>query len=357
MKIINSKMLITIIVVVVLAAIGLTLAKNKQKINSSNQPIDRTEVPVAVTVVKAELATMDIKNAYPAVVKPYEEANITSQTNGLISSLDIELGQQLRKGQTVGKLDTKLAALNLIAAEISLSKLEGDYRRAKELFENNAGMEINMINAKNAMDNAAIQVKLIKQQIANADIIAPISGTISAKNIKAGEFANPGAPIASITNINALKVTVFVDQSVIYTLHINQLGMVSSSLFSDKKLTGKVIYLSPKADQNHNYQVDLLLTNTNKLTLRAGTDVFVSFNAIKKSDVLQIPKAALVEDRQEPYVFVNVNGKAVGRTIKIGTIQNDRVEVISGLEAGETVITTGQINLSEGSNISVLEDN
>ena len=131
--------------------------------------------------------------------------------------------------------------------------------------------------------------------------------------------------------------------------------MVSSSLFADKKLTGKVMYLSPKADQNHNYQVDLLLTNTNKLTLRAGTDVFVSFNAIKKSDVLQIPKAALVEDRQEPYVFVNVNGKAVGRTIKIGTIQNDQVEVISGLEAGETVITTGQINLSEGSNISVLE--
>ena len=162
---INSKVIISIIVVIVLAAIGITLTKNKQEINSANQPIDRSEVSVAVTVAKAEKGIMDISNAYPAVIKPFEEANITSQMNGLISSLNIELGQQVLKGQIIGKLDTKVAALNLNAAEISLTKLEGDYRRSKELFENNAGLEINMINAKNAFDNATIQVKLINSKL------------------------------------------------------------------------------------------------------------------------------------------------------------------------------------------------
>jgi membrane fusion protein, multidrug efflux system len=366
----------------VVAAIGFTLFKNKKEIDQNNTPLDRSNAAVAVSVASVTFGSLDENALFPATLKAFDEANISAQTSGIVSSLRLELGQQVSKGQTVGKIDTRLQEINLKtaeinlktvetnkkSAEINLNKLAADYERAKELYENKAGLEVNMINAKNAYDNAkstlenaknsydnaAVQIELIKQQIANANIIAPLGGTISAKNIKQGEFTNPGVVIASITNIGNLKASVFVEQSKVYQLKLGQVGVLTSSFFPNKNFTGKIIFISPKADANHNYQVDLLLTNTEGVSLKAGTDMFASFNIAKKASVLQIPKIALVLDHAEPFVYVLEQGKAVGKTIKTGAILYDKVEVLSGLKAGEKVVTNGQINIKEGSNIAVL---
>ncbi len=361
------------------AAIGFTLFKNKKEIDKNNTPVDRSNAAVAVSVASVAFGSLDEHALFPATLKAFDEANISAQTSGIISSLNLEL---VSKGQTVGKIDTRLQEYNLKSAEINLktveankksaeinlSKLSADYERAKELYENKAGLEVNMINAKNAYDNAkntlenannsydnaAVQIELIKQQITNAQIIAPLSGTISAKNIKQGEFTNPGVVIASITNIGNLKASVFVEQDKVYQLKLGQTGVLTSSFFPNKNFTAKIIFISPKADANHNYQVDLLLTHTEGVSLKAGTDMFARFNTSKKASVLQIPKTALVLDHAEPFVYVLEQGKAVGKTIKIGAVLYDKVEVLSGLNEGEKVITNGQINIKEGSNIAVL---
>jgi RND family efflux transporter MFP subunit len=351
----NRKSLIAVLIIVVIVlAIVVTLFQNKTKINAANQVVDRSSIPVSVTTQKVVTGKLEINLALPALLKPFEEASVFVQTPGIISYLNLELGNKVRKGEVIGAIDTKIAAINLKTAELNNSKLNDDYQRAKELFEGKATTEVNATTAKFNFENSSIQIEQIKQQIANANIVAPISGIISAKSLKAGEFANPGVPIATITNINTLKSTVFVDQSMIYTIKINESAEITSALFPNKILIGKVIYMSPKADLNHNYQVDLLITNSGSELLRAGTDVIVSFNNIKRNDVLQIPKTALVLDRQEPFVYVSSNGKAVGRSIKVGSMQNDLVEVLSGLEVGEVVITSGQINLKDGSNINII---
>jgi multidrug efflux pump subunit AcrA (membrane-fusion protein) len=97
-----------------------------------------------------------------------------------------------------------------------------------------------------------------------------------------------------------------------------------------------------------------LLTNNEGVSLKAGTDMFASFGTSKKENVLQIPKTALVLDHAEPFVYVLEQGKAVGKIIKIGLTLYDKVEVLSGLNEGEKVITNGQINIKEGSNVAVL---
>lgn len=377
-----SKIIAFIAVIGVAAVIGFTLFKNKQEIDKNNTPVDRSNKAVAVSVASVAFGSLEENTLFPATLKAFDEANISAQTSGIVSSLNLELGQQVRKGQTVGKIDTRLQEINLKiaeinlktvetnkkSAEINLNKLAADYERAEELYENKAGLEVNMINAKNAYDNAkntlenaknsydnaTAQIELIKQQIANASIITPLSGTISAKNIKQCEFTNPGVVIASITNIGNLKASVFVEQSKVYQLKMGQAGVLTSSFFPDKNFSGKIVFISPKADANHNYQVDLLLTNTEGVSLKAGTDMFASFNTAKKASVLQIPKTALVLDHAEPFVYVLEQGKAVGKTIKTGAMLYDKVEVLSGLKEGEKVITNGQINIKEGSNVAVL---
>lgn len=341
-------------ITLVIIAIGFTLYQNKKVINEANKMVDRTEIPVAVTIAQVVLGNMELNSIYPAVIKPMDEANISSATSGIITNLNIELGQKVSKGQILGKIDDNILRINMNSAELNLVKLKEDYQRAKELFDNKAGLEITMINAKNSYENAQNQLSFAKQQLANANIISPLSGIISAKNVKYGEFINPGVVIATTTNISTVKASVFVDQSLSYSLKNGQTAIITSTIFPDKKLSGKIIFISPRADANHNFQVDLLITNNQLVALKAGTDVSVSFNVLEKNNVIQIPKSALVLDRQEPFVFVNNNEKAVGREIKIGVVKNDIVEILSGLQPGEEVITSGQINLKEGSNISII---
>lgn len=364
----NKRKLILPIAVLVLIVLSIVsvLASNKRKIDKASEPVDRTKIAVAVTVANAEIKTLNIGTEYPATTQPYEEAVLNAQTSGLISYLNVSLGQYVRKGQVLGKLDTRILQNNLKSTEIAYQsakinkqKLWDDYVRAKDLYENKAGLEVNMISAKNSydnasnsMDNSLVQIQLIKEQIQNANIIAPVSGTISINNIKQGEYVSPTMAIATISNVGVIKTTVFVDQQLSYMLKINQVATITSLVFPNEKFYGKIIYISPVADANHNYQIDLLIHNNNETKLKGGTDVQASFNTTTTEDTLVIPKSALNSDEQQPYVYVAENGKAVKKIIETGTIINDEVEVISGLQAGEKIITGGQINLTNGSNIS-----
>ena len=353
--------------VLIVLSIVIVLASNKKIIDRASEPVDRTKIPVAVTVAKVKMQTLNIETQYPATTQPYEEAMLNAQTNGLVSYLNVSLGQHVRKGQVLGRLDTRILQNNLKSAEIAYQsaeinkqKLWDDYVRAKDLYENKAGLEVNMISAKNSYDNAAnnlenslVQIQLIKEQIQNANIIAPISGTISNNEIKQGEYVSPNTAIATISNVGIIKTTVFVDQQLSYLLKLHQIATIKSTLFPEKKFVGKIIYISPVADVNHNYQIDLLIENDGGAKLKSGTDVQVAFNTSTIKDALIIPKVALNTDEQQAYVYVVQREKAVKKVISTGIFMNDEVEVISGLQEGDTVITGGQINLTNGSNISI----
>lgn len=342
------------VLLVVLVAIGLTLSANKKKIDTANQPIDRTNVPVSVAVETARLMPVRSSATLPAVLKPYEEAKLTSQTPGMLSRLSIDLGSRVTKGQVVGQIDTKLLELNLQTAELSQQKLQQDYVRAKELFESNAGLEVNMINAKNSYENAVIQVNQIKQQLANARLIAPVSGMITTKTLSAGEYASPGVAIATITNVDPLKATVFVNENQVYGLRLGQTARLTSDVFPGRAFLGKILFINPKGDDNHNYQVDLVVRNTTDLSLKAGTNVTVDFGNQTQQSALQIPARALVQDQKEPYVYIVAGNQAKAVPIVTGRELGDRVEVLSGLRAGDQVIVSGQINLRTGSPIALI---
>lgn len=341
------------IVVMILATIVIVLANNKIAIDKANTAVDRSKIPVAVSVAHAKMAPMKIQVQYPALLQPIEEAMAYSQASGLITSLNIELGQRVKKGEVLGRLDTRLLHINLNSAQISASKLKEDYARAKDLYENNAGLKVNMLTAKSNYENAEEQVKLIEQQIENTKIIAPITGIISLHKIKEGEFVNPGNPIASISNISTIKTTVFVDQQLAYKLDTGHEAEITSPLFGGKELIGVVSYVSPVADANHNYQVDLLITDNQNISLKGGTDVQVAFNAADKERVLQVPKSAVMTEASKPYVFVVETSRAMKRHILTGMVDFEKVEVTQGLKPGEQVVINGQINLDEGDLIEI----
>lgn len=345
----KKSFVIILSVLAVVGFIGFTLAKNKKKIEANKVVVDRSIIPVAVSTVKAEYQLFDGKVSLPANLELNNEATIAIGIQGKIEKLGVEVGSRVAKGQVIGHLDSRLKLINLKANELTLSKLEKDLQRNTELFKGNAGTELSVNNSKYDVENTRIQIEQVKQQIADGNIISPISGIVTSRKLMAGEFANPGTVIATVVDDVHLKAVVFVNEKNVYQLKLGQVATISSDVFPNKNFVGQVKFISPKGDENHNYRVELQL-NTNQL--RAGTYVMVGFDLGKKTSVLQIPKLALVEGTKNPYVYVVQDNVATIQKLTVGREIGENIEVISGLQAGQEVVTSGQINLTNGSKIS-----
>ena len=343
-------------ILALVAIVTLRLISNKKTINESKQVVDRSKIPVSVSIIAVEEKSLGNSFQLPAALDPIEESDIAVTVAGKITSLSVENGSRVSKGQIIGSIDSQLKQLNLEAVELSESKLKRDYERTKELYEGKAATETNVIDAKYAYDNKHIEANQIRKQISDGNIVAPFSGIISNKNLNAGEFANVGTVIATVVNIQQLKGVVYVNEKDAYRLKTGQAASISTEVYPGQEFKGKISFISPKGDASHNYRVEVLIDNSAKNILKAGTYVMVTFRSETNEKALQIPKVALAEGLKNPYVYVIDGNKVHVRKIITGREVGENIEVVDGLQAGEQIVVNGQINLIDGSIISIVSN-
>lgn len=351
----KSTIVVIIAVLALAGAIAFVLVRNKKEIDSRNKVVDRSAIAVPVSVTKAFVGSAGDKFILPAVTQAENEADVVVNAQGKLTNLNIRLGSVVSKGQVLGSVDAKLKELNLKATSLTEEKLRKDYERYNELYKGNAATEANVTDVKYNYENTKVQLDQIRQQIADANIVAPISGTIVKKNLEEGEFVNPGTVIASIVDVSKLKAQVMVSESDVYKLKAGAAVNVTTDIFPGKTFKGTIRYISPQGDDSHNYPVEITLSNDSRASIKAGTFIRVAFDVAGNTNTLQIPKIALVEGLKNPYVYVLNGNKAVAIKLVLGREIGENVEVLSGLNEGEEVISSGQINLTEGSTVSVLK--
>jgi RND family efflux transporter MFP subunit len=346
----KKRIAIIAIVLALFASIGFVLARNKKELDSKKVVVDRSTIPVSVAVTKVSLQKVDGSLQLPATLEPSRQADISASTPGKIISFGIALGSRVAQGQVIGFVDTKQQQLGVKDAQEALSKAQKDYQLAKELYEGNAGTAQSVKDAQHALDAARIRVQQSGQQVGEGAIKSPISGIVTAKNGEVGEYANPGQALATIVDIYTLKAVVFVGEKDVYQLKLGQAATITADVLPGKSLSGRVSFISPVGDENHNYRVELSVSNPSA-ELKAGTYIKVAFDLGKDFKALQIPKIALVEGTKNPYVYVVNGDQAFVRKITVGRESGENIEVLSGLKEGDEVVTTGQINLVDGSKI------
>jgi RND family efflux transporter MFP subunit len=343
-------------VVLVAFLIGWKLYSNKQIINENNQAVDRSSIVIPVNVYAVQKQEIGGIFTLPSVLKPNEEVDITINTSGKLKSLNIELGNYVRKGQVIGSIDNSLKHINLQSTQLQVDKYKQDYERIKDLRAGNAATQVELDNAKFNYENAKMQIASLQQQISDGNLIAPISGIITAKNNEVGEFINMGTPVAKVVDISQMKTSVMVSESNVYQLHNGMNVQITTDIYANKPMNGKIKYISPVGDKNHNYEVEIIIENKGNLSLKAGTFVSVEFDIKKSTPVLQIPKISLAEGIKNPYVYVAVGNKPVIKKIVLGRDLGENFEVLSGLTEGDQVIVSGQINLTTNSIIEIIKN-
>jgi len=206
-----------------------------------------------------------------------------------------------------------------------------------------------------AVQNAAARVQQASIKVSDANLRASINGIINKRMIEPGSVLAAGTKLFEIVDVSTLTLDVAVTEAQVANLKIGDTVTVAASVMPDKKFRGKISFIAAKADESLNFPVKIEVANNDKAAVKAGMYGNASFVFPQQEPVTLIPRSAFVGGVASNEVFIAQSGKAVLRKVVSGRIFGEQVEVIQGLAEGEEIITTGQINLVNGSAITVIK--
>lgn len=279
---------------------------------------------------------------------------------GYVKQLYIKEGQSVKKGQLVLKLDDKVLRESIEATKNQLSFATNVYNKTKALWDQKIGTEVQLLSAKNNVESLEKQIAVQEEQLKTYLVYADQSGIAEIVNIKVGELfsgVSVAGPQIQIINNNSMNVSVDVPENYI----------------SKIKTGAKVVVEIPSAGQTFNTTISLISQSINPSTrgfkaeckIPSGINLKPNMAAIAKilnhstSKAIVIPINNVQSDEKGKYVFVmgkNETGKTIAqrKTVVMGALYGEKVEILSGLGTGDLLITKGYQNLYEGQLISKL---
>lgn len=348
----RKKLIYTAVTTALLASIGITLAKNKSKIDAAATPQKINPViPVkAWTVALDSFATTFTLNG---TTTPHREVKVSAENPGKLTNVLVKNGDRLRAGQVIATLDASVFAAQLRSIESSIEKTELDIQRYTKLIQLGGATQMQMESVQLQLKSLHAQRKEILQQIDHMQIRAPFSGVIENVAVEKGSYVSYGSFIGDIIDNSSLTINVYLSEQEAFKTRNGQRVSVYSSLIN-KPIKANVGMLAGKADASGKFLAEINLDNKAN-QLRAGMLTDVTFAPGGVETGLSLPVSAISGSTKHSKVFI-VNGNKVKYTaIKTGIVTTGKVQVIEGLKQGDVVVISGLMNLEDGSQVSIIQ--
>jgi RND family efflux transporter MFP subunit len=328
----------------------LKLASNKEEVQKKVH-IPDINAPVLVETANPVEHTFESEFSYLGSFDPMKQSFVSAELGGRIVSLNFAEGTAVSQGAILAKLDDEMIRLQLENLEVGIEGQMKDDDRYSTLASLNAAPAIQAEKTKLGIKSAEVQRKILEKQLKSTSIKAPYSGVITKKMSELGSVVGPGTPIAEITDVSKLLLTVNIPEKDIQKFKVNQEILVENELNSES-FKGIIYNIAVQADKAHNFKVQVQVNNPN-LTLRAGMYGTAKLLNNQPKTALAIPRSALIGSLKNPQVYVVREGKAKLTPITIGVIENDKIEILSGIGSTDLVITRGHVKLNLKDNLKV----
>jgi membrane fusion protein (multidrug efflux system) len=322
---------------------------------SSAQPEKTSSQPRAVKVSVVKIEPVPIRDilVLPGDTKAWQDVLVAADKAGRVDFIGPSEGDTVEKGDLLVKIDVSALKAALDRAEAAFKLADDLYRRRQNLFERK------IINTEE-LDHARTERTLAKGNLRQAQVeyergfvLAPIHGVVNHLFVDEGEFIDRGKPLVDLVNVDKIKIDVNVPELDVKYIKVMQKTTVKIDAFPDRLLTGVINFVAYKADPaTKTFLVKVLVDNPGHV-IRPGMIARVAFLRRIIPDALAAPLFALVDKGGERMVFVEKDGVAHARTVSIGVIEGDRVQITNGLEAGERLIVKGQTEVEEGIRVLV----
>jgi len=305
-----------------------------------------------VNGIVATPATFDNNLSLSGSIEANEQVEIRSEVSGIVEGIYFKEGSNVSKGQVLFKVND----LELRAQLRQTSTREGlaseNERRAKLLLQKEAISQEEYDLARADLKSAQAQSQLIKAQIAKTSVRAPFSGRIGLRSISPGTYITPAILVAKLVNTGKLKITFSIPEKYASQVKTNT-TLTFKVAGSDEKFSATVYAIEPEvAIATRTLQVRAIADNkTGKLLPGTFADVELPLDIIK--DAIVVPTEAIIPIQNGKKVFISSNGQAKEIMIETATRTDATILVLSGLKAGDTVITSGVMSLKNETPVTV----
>ena len=373
-KHINMKKILYIAPLLMLAACGPKPAANdkaKAKAELEKLKQQQTELNDKIAKLEAQVGTSDssrVTDVSVLAVQPVSftnyielqgsvdaQDNVTAypQAAGTITAINVKVGQHVGRGQVLAQLDNSVLRQQIAQGEAQLSLAATVYQRQKALWDQKIGTEVQYLQAKTNYEAGQKQLAAAKEQAAMYTIKSPISGTIDQMDLKLGQVAQPGQTGIRIVNADNLKVKANVPES--YGSKVTAGDMVKVVIPDlQDTIKAKVTFASKVIDPgSRSFAVEVHLPGSK--AIRPNMTALLKIVDYQKADAIVVPVNAIQKSEAGDYVFLANNGAAKKVNIKSGATYGGKTEVVSGLSAGQQVITAGASDLEDGDKVKVAQ--
>ncbi|WDF81252.1 efflux RND transporter periplasmic adaptor subunit [Mucilaginibacter sp. KACC 22773] len=306
---------------------------------------------VAAVVLKAGTFT----NYVQIQGKIDAQDNVTAfpQANGIITALYVKVGDHVNKGQVLAQLDNSVAQQNIAQSEAQVSLNQTLYERQKNLWDQKIGTEVQYLQAQTTLQASKRALASLKQQAGLSRIVSPISGTVDQMDLKIGQGLTAGQTGIRVVNADVLKVKADVPES--YSGSVNT-GNAVKILVPDANdsLVTKVTFAAKVIDPtSRSFGVEIKLPV--RKTLRPNMTAIIQIANYVKENTITVPVKAIQKSEEGDYVLLNQNGIAKRVNVKSGGTYGGQTEILSGLKAGDQLITEGATEVEDGDKVKVLQ--
>jgi membrane fusion protein (multidrug efflux system) len=327
------------------------------KFIKKNDDLD-DDLPV-VTATKAEMGQVVRYIDAIGTLRPFDAVIVRSELNSMIVKIHFEEGTIVEKGALLLELDKTNAEAALMEAEANYRRSKSEFEPIEKLTGKGVMAKLERDKKKADMEVAAAKVKSCKNHLEKHSITAPFKGLTGLKEISCGQIVAPGNELVKLVDSHPLRVDFKVAESEIENIYIGQDVKVFVGGDQLQEYQGKVTAISPESDKiTHSFEVRALLDvpeeiAINSRTLRPGRFVSVKVVPDGAQTGILIPESCLEKYGDEYFCFRVVEGIAVRTLITVGMKKDGAVEIITGVNTGDTVITSGQQGVFDGRAVSV----
>ncbi|MDX1586826.1 MAG: efflux RND transporter periplasmic adaptor subunit [Balneolaceae bacterium] len=348
-KILTGLVLFTLVAVIAYPKVKPLFSNNDQAAAQQNN-----SAPLAVDAVKVEPARVQDKIFSTGSILANEEVELRSEVSGKITEIYLEEGKMVDRNQLLIKINDSELQAQLQRAQYRLDLATERERRQKKLLEKGGISQEDYDATLNEVNVLKSEVQLIQAQIDKTEIRAPFRGRVGLKYVSDGSYISPTTRIASLQNINPVKLDFSVPER-----YVNRVKVGDEITFTvqgaDREFEGEIYAIEPKIDsQTRTLQLRALSDNDEGLLVPgAFADIELILETI--DNALMIPTISLVPELQGQKVYLFRGGSVAEQPVQTGLRTAERVRIVDGLQPGDTVLTTGLLQVRQGMPVRINE--
>ncbi|MGO4913351.1 efflux RND transporter periplasmic adaptor subunit [Leeuwenhoekiella sp. W20_SRS_FM14] len=334
------------------------------KLKKLNTVIENAEKKNNGPLVSTQKVTDTLFNHFLEIqgnVETKQNVMISAEYSGVLSRVFVKEGDKVTKGQVLARIDDGGLGSQLAQLETQAQLNKTTFERQKRLWDQNIGSEIQYLQAKATYEASQSQVNQLKSQLGKTTVNAPFSGTIDQVMTEQGSAVMPGTQLYRIVNLSDMYITAEVPESYLGTVNIGKTVEVDFPVLNkniESKIRQTSNFINPA---NRSFTIEVAVPNEEK-SIKPNLTAKLKINDYTSENAILIPLSVISENAEgEQYVYVATSGTenntiAKRVIVKTGKAQGDKIEVLTGLNAGDEIIVQGARSVQDNQEIRILNN-